>query len=130
MLSPGLLLLLCLLPRRIGRRLLLAATSTSCPYFIADPALLPVRGRVVVHATLELGGKVLLIDPAGRIVVRILVPPAVAELRGATVVGVPQMEGNLAAAGRADVLAGLPDPERHPVRLGCCLLYTSPSPRD
>src|SRR5918995_743349 len=85
---------------------------------LADLGFVALRAGPVVHAGLDVVGPVLLGHPPRRRVVRVHVTLPVAELAGARVTGVPQVDGNRAGGAGAHVLDGGADPCDHGVGLG------------
>src|SRR5205085_4340071 len=83
-----------------------------------DLPLGAVLGGLVVRAALDFGGPVGLRHPGAWIVVRILVPLAVAEFSGRVVGGVTQVLGDLAGGPVAHIGLGPTKGEIGPVRLG------------
>src|SRR3954468_13272360 len=77
-----------------------------------------VWGGLVVRPSLGIPWAVLLLDPAPGVVVRIVVTRAVPELRRPVVAGPAQVRRYLACDTVADVVEGLPQRRRRPIRLG------------
>src|SRR5215204_1354536 len=85
---------------------------------LAELGFMTLRARSVVDAGLDVVGPVLLGHPPRRRVVRVHVTLPVAELAGARVTGVSQVDGNRAGGSVAHVLDCGADPRDHGVRLG------------